>query len=76
MTSFPRHRDRHPAPVFLIRDACTDAGVGSPDRLDQGLGFQQDVVSIGLVPLPTAHTLVRMYVFPHHLQRPPDIDAA
>lgn len=69
MTSFARHRERHPAPVFLIRDAATDAGVGSPERLDHGVGFQQDVISIGLVPLPTAHTLLRMYVCPPCLQR-------
>ncbi|KAG8420613.1 hypothetical protein J3459_010897 [Metarhizium acridum] len=56
---YPRPRERHPAPVFLIRDACTDAGVGSPEHPEAGAS--QDVISTGLVPLPTAHTLLRIF---------------
>lgn len=56
-----RHRESHPAPVFLIRDACTDAGVTSPGRLEPGAG--KDVISTGLVPLSTARTLLSMYVY-------------
>ncbi|KAK8926928.1 putative transcriptional regulatory protein [Metarhizium anisopliae] len=56
---YPGPRERHPAPVFLIRDACTDAGVGSPEHHEAG--ESQDVISIGLVPLPTAHTLLRIF---------------
>jgi hypothetical protein len=56
----PRPRESHPAPVFLIRDACSDAGVTSPGRPEPGAA--KDVISTGLVPLPTAHTLLSMYV--------------
>ncbi|KAH0594613.1 hypothetical protein MHUMG1_07447 [Metarhizium humberi] len=56
---YPGPRERHPAPVFLIRDACTDAGVGSPEHHEAG--ESQDVISTGLVPLPTAHTLLRIF---------------
>ncbi|EFY94804.2 Zn(2)-C6 fungal-type DNA-binding domain protein [Metarhizium robertsii ARSEF 23] len=56
---YPGPRERHPAPVFLIRDACTDAGVRSPEHNEAG--ESQDVISTGLVPLPTAHSLLRIF---------------
>lgn len=47
-----------PAPVFLIRDAATDAGVHSPEQAIAQTGPQSDVISTGLVSLQTAHSLL------------------
>ncbi|KAJ3459684.1 hypothetical protein MRS44_015757 [Fusarium solani] len=51
--------DLDPAPVFLIRDAATDAGVHSPEQTVHPV-FQSDVISSGLVPLSTAHSLLEL----------------
>ncbi|GAB0133678.1 hypothetical protein EsDP_00002078 [Epichloe bromicola] len=64
MASFSRRRDSHPAPVFLIRDACAYAGVSSPGHVDSGLSRPPDVISMGIVSLGTAHTLLKMCVLP------------
>ncbi|KAF4337496.1 hypothetical protein FBEOM_8594 [Fusarium beomiforme] len=50
-----------PAPVFLIRDAATDAGVHSPEQVNTQPGFQPDVISTGLVSLSTAHSLLGLF---------------
>jgi hypothetical protein len=47
-----------PAPVFLIRDAATDAGVHSPEQAIAQTGPQSDVISTGLVSPQTAHSLL------------------
>jgi hypothetical protein len=49
--------DRHTAPVFMIRDAATDAGVQSPEVIDR-LIPSSDVISTGLISLSTAHSLL------------------
>ncbi|KAH7304205.1 putative C6 finger domain protein [Stachybotrys elegans] len=51
--------DLDPAPVFLIRDAATNAGVHSPEQTTSG----PDVISSGLVSLPTAHALLDLFHF-------------
>ncbi|KAF7546927.1 hypothetical protein G7Z17_g8087 [Cylindrodendrum hubeiense] len=53
--------DLNPAPVFLIRDAATDAGVYSPDQNSTHSVSQSDVISAGLVTIQTAHTLLALY---------------
>ncbi|KAF5654102.1 hypothetical protein F25303_1712 [Fusarium sp. NRRL 25303] len=50
-----------PAPVFLIRDAATDAGVHSPEQAIAQTGPQSDVISTGLVSLQTAHSLLGLF---------------
>ncbi|KAJ0139516.1 hypothetical protein HZ326_17552 [Fusarium oxysporum f. sp. albedinis] len=50
-----------PAPVFLIRDAATDAGVHSPEQALTQTGPQSDVISTGLVSLQTAHSLLGLF---------------
>ncbi|ENH69426.1 Transcriptional activator of proteases prtT [Fusarium oxysporum f. sp. cubense race 1] len=50
-----------PAPVFLIRDAATDAGVHSPEQAITQTGPQSDVISTGLVSLQTAHSLLGLF---------------
>ena len=53
--------DRNTAPVFLIRDAATDAGVRSPETIEShSASSYPDVISTGLVALPTAHSLLEM----------------
>ncbi|KAI8711952.1 hypothetical protein NCS52_01460300 [Fusarium sp. LHS14.1] len=54
--------DLDPAPVFLIRDAATDAGVHSPEQTVHPVS-QPDVISSGLVPLSTAHSLLELFHF-------------
>lgn len=49
--------DGNTAPVFLLRDAATDAGVHSPDNQ---IHSHSDVISTGLVSLPTAHLLLEL----------------
>lgn len=53
--------DRDIAPVFMIRDAATDAGVQSPEAINR-LITSSDVISTGLVSLSTAHSLLELYV--------------
>lgn len=48
--------DLDPAPVLLIRDAATDAGVHSPGQLDE-IRLPNDVISMGLVTPAIAHSL-------------------
>jgi hypothetical protein len=48
--------DGNPAPVFLLRDAATDAGVHSPETSQTH--FHSDVISSGLVSISTAHSLL------------------
>lgn len=50
------------APVFLIRDAATDAGVHSPQQLDASPVQHSDVISIGLIARPTARSLLSLSV--------------
>lgn len=52
--------DRNAAPVFLLRDAATDAGVHSPESIQ--IPSNSDVISTGLVPMPTANSLLELYV--------------
>ncbi|QPH03834.1 hypothetical protein C2857_000214 [Epichloe festucae Fl1] len=61
MASFSRRRDSHPAPVFLIRDACAYAGVSPPGHVDSGLSRPPDAISMGIVSLGTAHTLLKIF---------------
>ncbi|KAH6647169.1 hypothetical protein BKA67DRAFT_581868 [Truncatella angustata] len=51
------------APVMLIRDAATNAGVTSPEQnlAYSGSAFQHDVISAGLVPLSFAHSLLTLF---------------
>ncbi|KAF4459062.1 nicotinamide mononucleotide permease [Fusarium albosuccineum] len=49
--------DLDPPPVFLIRDAATDAGVHSPEQTPHSIS-QSDVTTAGLVPASTAHSLL------------------
>ncbi|KAJ9269984.1 hypothetical protein DTO212C5_3954 [Paecilomyces variotii] len=51
----------NPAPVILIRDAATDAGVASPEQSDSQLDSLSDVISTGLVTLSTAHSLLKLF---------------
>lgn len=53
--------DRNVPPAFLIRDAANDAGVRSATHMD-GYHGQQDVISKGLLTMPVARTLLRLYV--------------
>ncbi|KAJ5600594.1 hypothetical protein N7450_001661 [Penicillium hetheringtonii] len=55
--------DSAPAPVILIRDVATDAGVSSPNQLDIHSNMLGDVISAGLVTLPTAYSLLRLFRF-------------
>ena len=60
--------EQNPAPVFLIRDAATDAGVHSRKQVQDQSAFQLDVISTGLVALPIAHSLLELSVFtPNYL---------
>jgi hypothetical protein len=52
--------DGNVAPVFLLRDAATDAGVHSPDSIQ--IPSDSNVISSGLVSLPTANSLLELYV--------------
>lgn len=47
-----------PAPVFLIRDAATDAGVHSPEQAITQTGPQSDIISTGIVSLQIAYSLL------------------
>ncbi|KAI9042011.1 fungal specific transcription factor domain-containing protein [Aspergillus affinis] len=62
-TQFVSSTEQNPAPVLLIRDAAIDAGVHSPDQNDSNTGLFSDVISSGLVTLPTAHSLVQLFHF-------------
>jgi hypothetical protein len=62
ITESPSSAELDPAPVFLIRDAATDAGVHSPEQTNTHAGSQSDVISSGLVSLSTAHSLLKLYV--------------
>lgn len=53
--------DLDPAPVFLIRDAATNAGVHSPEETIGKPSIRPDVIASGLVSLSTAHTLLHLY---------------
>lgn len=50
--------DTNTAPVFLIRDAATDAGVQSPEA--NHTSSHSDVISQGLVTLPVANSLLEL----------------
>ncbi|KAJ5272346.1 hypothetical protein N7478_007471 [Penicillium angulare] len=52
----------NPAPVILIRDAADDAGVASKERSASQLGYPSDVISAGLITMPTAHSLLKLWV--------------
>lgn len=54
--------ERDPAPVFLIQNAAKDAGVQSPESVQSPLAFYPDVISTGLVALPTAMSLLELCV--------------
>ncbi|KAH8430747.1 Zn(II)2Cys6 transcription factor domain-containing protein [Aspergillus melleus] len=60
-TEYVSSTEQNPAPVLLIRDAAMDAGVHSPDQNDSHVGLSPDVISSGLVTLPTAHSLVQLF---------------
>lgn len=49
--------DQNTAPVFMIKDAAIDAGVHSPETSGR-LIASSDVISTGLVSLPTALSLL------------------
>ncbi|KAH7130981.1 hypothetical protein EDB81DRAFT_905749 [Dactylonectria macrodidyma] len=49
-----------PAPVFLIRDAATDAGVHSPEQVIHPVSHS-DVISSGLITLSTAYSLLELF---------------
>ena len=53
---------RNPAPILLIRDAATDAGVRLSQPEPSVTSSFADVVSNGLVDLSTASSLVQLYV--------------
>jgi hypothetical protein len=53
---------RNPAPILLIRDAATDAGVSSLQPERTYAISSADVLSTGLVELSTAYSLLEMYV--------------
>ncbi|KFA63303.1 hypothetical protein S40285_07636 [Stachybotrys chlorohalonatus IBT 40285] len=55
--------DLDPAPVFLIRDAATNAGVHSPEETIGKPSIRPDVIASGLVSLSTAHTLLHLFHF-------------
>ncbi|PLB52112.1 hypothetical protein P170DRAFT_453613 [Aspergillus steynii IBT 23096] len=48
-------------PVLLIRDAALDAGVHSPDQTESNTVLHSDVISTGLVTLPTALSLLELF---------------
>lgn len=50
--------DGNSAPVFLLRDAATDAGVHSPETSQTRTHV--DVISTGLVSMDNAHSLVEL----------------
>lgn len=52
----------NPAPVILIREAATDAGVSSPEHFELLSSNLSDVISAELVTLPTAHSLLKLLV--------------
>lgn len=52
--------DSAPAPVILIRDVATDAGVSTPSQLELHPNMPGDVISNGLVTLPTAYSLLKL----------------
>lgn len=54
--------EANPAPVLLIRDAATDAGVSPPGQFDSISSSTSDVISSGLVTLATAHSLLQLSV--------------
>lgn len=53
----------NPAPVIMIREAATDAGVSSPEQFDLLSSSLSDVISAGLVTSATAHSLLKLLVF-------------
>ncbi|KAH8705241.1 hypothetical protein BGW36DRAFT_367155 [Talaromyces proteolyticus] len=54
--------DTNTAPVFLIRDAATDAGVHTPELIQSHhRSTHSDVISTGLVTLSTAHSLLELF---------------
>ncbi|ATY64959.1 C6 finger domain [Cordyceps militaris] len=53
--------EANPAPVLLIRDAATDAGVSPPGQFDSISSSTSDVISSGLVTLATAHSLLQLF---------------
>lgn len=50
------------APVILIREAATDAGVSPPGQFDSLPSSVSDVISAGLVTSSTAHSLLKLLV--------------
>lgn len=54
--------ESNPAPVILIREAATDAGVSPPGQFDSLPSSVSDVIAAGLVTLSTAHSLLNLLV--------------
>ncbi|OAA58224.1 Major facilitator superfamily domain, general substrate transporter [Cordyceps fumosorosea ARSEF 2679] len=53
--------ERNPAPVILIREAATDAGLSPPGQFGSLPGNASDVISAGLVTASTSHSLLKLF---------------
>ncbi|KAJ6007259.1 hypothetical protein N7540_011235 [Penicillium herquei] len=51
----------NPAPIILIRGVADDAGVSSQEQPDYQSNCSSDVISAGLITIPTAHSLLKIF---------------